>query len=144
MHILTFSAVNLQIIINPDVANTGGILELKEIASMAEAYQVAVSPHNYNSTTIALASTLHAGITMPNFLITEYFVPFEEIGLTISDNPLIPVEGYITLDNKPGLGMNLIEENFDKFPYKEFPRVCLLYTSPSPRDRTRSRMPSSA
>ena len=40
-------------IINPDVANTGGILELKEIASMAEAYQVAVSPHNYNSTTIA-------------------------------------------------------------------------------------------
>ena len=24
------------------------------------------------------------------------------------------------------------------------PRVCLLYTSPSPRDRTRSRMPSSA
>ena len=25
-----------------------------------------------------------------------------------------------------------------------FPRSCLLYTSPSPRDRTRSRMPSSA
>ena len=24
------------------------------------------------------------------------------------------------------------------------PRLCLLYTSPSPRDRTRSRMPSSA
>ena len=24
------------------------------------------------------------------------------------------------------------------------PRICLLYTSPSPRDRTRSRMPSSA
>ena len=26
----------------------------------------------------------------------------------------------------------------------ETPRSCLLYTSPSPRDRTRSRMPSSA
>ena len=25
-----------------------------------------------------------------------------------------------------------------------FPQLCLLYTSPSPRDRTRSRMPSSA
>ena len=110
-------------IINPDVANTGGILELKEISSMAEAYQVAVSPHNYNSTTIALASTLHASITMPNFLITEYFVPFEEIGLSISDKPLKPVDGYITLDDSPGLGMNLIEDNFNKFPYKEFPRV---------------------
>ena len=26
----------------------------------------------------------------------------------------------------------------------DHPEVCLLYTSPSPRDRTRSRMPSSA
>ena len=26
----------------------------------------------------------------------------------------------------------------------EYPYICLLYTSPSPRDRTRSRMPSSA
>ena len=25
-----------------------------------------------------------------------------------------------------------------------WPKICLLYTSPSPRDRTRSRMPSSA
>ena len=29
-------------------------------------------------------------------------------------------------------------------PKKETPKPCLLYTSPSPRDRTRSRMPSSA
>ena len=31
----------------------------------------------------------------------------------------------------------------EKFLYGE-PITCLLYTSPSPRDRTRSRMPSSA
>ena len=42
-------------IINPDVANVGGIKELTEIAAMAEAYFVAVAPHNYNSTTVALA-----------------------------------------------------------------------------------------
>ena len=30
------------------------------------------------------------------------------------------------------------------FTFKEFSLDCLLYTSPSPRDRTRSRMPSSA
>ena len=29
-------------------------------------------------------------------------------------------------------------------PHPEMMEVCLLYTSPSPRDRTRSRMPSSA
>ena len=33
---------------------------------------------------------------------------------------------------------NAFDKNLDKIV------VCLLYTSPSPRDRTRSRMPSSA
>ena len=31
-----------------------------------------------------------------------------------------------------------------KAPKRVFIKTCLLYTSPSPRDRTRSRMPSSA
>ena len=35
--------------------------------------------------------------------------------------------------------MSYMERNFDKRM-----DTCLLYTSPSPRDRTRSRMPSSA
>ena len=31
-----------------------------------------------------------------------------------------------------------------KEQWKDWLKTCLLYTSPSPRDRTRSRMPSSA
>ena len=38
-------------IINPDVSNCGGILELMYIAAAAESEAIAVSPHNYNSTT---------------------------------------------------------------------------------------------
>ena len=40
----------------------------------------------------------------------------------------------------------LLAEGLDKFPtaWKMWLMLCLLYTSPSPRDRTRSRMPSSA
>jgi len=33
---------------------------------------------------------------------------------------------------------------FEVQEYENYIKVCLLYTSPSPRDRTRSRMPSSA
>ena len=33
---------------------------------------------------------------------------------------------------------------FTRVPTGDLPAACLLYTSPSPRDRTRSRMPSSA
>ena len=48
-------------IINPDVCNVGGILELKEIAAMAEPYYVVVSPHNYNSTILPRKDRHFAG-----------------------------------------------------------------------------------
>jgi galactonate dehydratase len=97
-------------ILNPDVACVGGILELKEIAAMAESFLVAMSPHNYNSTTVALASTIHASATMPNFIITEYFLPFVEFGDTICTNQLKPKNGYIELPTAPGLGVDMNEE----------------------------------
>ena len=67
-------------ILNPDVCNVGGILELKEIAAMAEPYYVVVSPHNFNSTTLGLAATIQVSAAIPNFLITEYFVNLEDFG----------------------------------------------------------------
>ena len=97
-------------ILNPDVACVGGILELKEIAAMAESFLVAMSPHNYNSTAVALASTVHASATMPNFIITEYFLPFVEFGDTICKNQLKPKNGYIELPTAPGLGVDMNEE----------------------------------
>ena len=45
-----------------------------------------------------------------------------------------------------GLGVSLIDKGGDNIEETMIPEyiACLLYTSPSPRDRTRSRMPSSA
>ena len=109
-------------IINPDVCNVGGILELKEIAAMAEPYFVVVSTHNYNSTTLGLAATVNASATMPNFLITEYFVNFEELGKDIATTPFEVENGYINLPESPGLGIDLDEESLAKYPYQEFPK----------------------
>jgi galactonate dehydratase len=108
-------------IINPDVANCGGILELKEIAAMAEPYLVAVSPHNYNSTVLALAATVHACACMPNFIITEYFLPYVELGREICRNPLEPEHGYITLPTTPGLGLEINEAALARHPFRQFP-----------------------
>ena len=41
-------------------------------------------------------------------------------------------EGHLLIEDVPGVGKTSLA------------KACLLYTSPSPRDRTRSRMPSSA
>ncbi len=107
-------------IINPDVCNCGGILELREIAAMAEVYHVVVAPHNYNSTALGLAATVHAAAGMPNFLITEYFVNFEEVSQAIG-TPLVPQNGVITLPTAPGLGVEIDEEALAAYAYREFP-----------------------
>ena len=108
-------------ILNPDVCNCGGILELKEIAAMAEPYFVIMSPHNYNSTTVGLAATVQVCAVIPNFLITEYFVNFTERGDEISMPPIKVENGYIQLPTAPGLGLSLDEAALAKYPYQEFP-----------------------
>ena len=108
-------------ILNPDVCNVGGILELKEIAAMAEPYFVVISPHNFNSTTLGLAATLQVSAAIPNFLITEYFVNLEEFGRDIAQTPFEARDGYISVPDAPGIGIDLDEERLAAYPYKPFP-----------------------
>src|ERR1700716_3383345 len=106
-------------ILNPDVCNCGGILALKEIASAAEPWHVTVAPHNYNSTTAGLASTLQVSACIPNFLITEYFVNFEARGREVACVPFEVVNGYIALPTAPGLGIELDEQALARYPLGE-------------------------
>ena len=108
-------------ILNPDVASCGGILALKEIAAMAEPYYVQVSPHNYNSTAVGLAATLQASAVIPNFVITEYFINFQDTGDAITINPFKVEEGYIRLPSSPGLGIDIDQEALKDFAFQEFP-----------------------
>ena len=55
--------------------------------------------------------------------------------LTVKEN--LHLGAWIRKDRKA------VAEDLDRI-LSTLPRLCLLYTSPSPRDRTRSRMPSSA
>lgn len=103
-------------ILNPDVCNCGGILAMKEIAAMAEPWHVTISPHNYNSTTVGLAATLQAAATMPNFLITEYFVNFEAVGREIANTAFEVHDSCVSLPSAPGLGIELDEPALTRRP----------------------------
>jgi len=68
---------------------------------------------------------VHAAACMPNFIITEYFLPFEEISKRICPNVLVPVDGYIALPEGPGLGLTVNEqvvraEKGRRFPARTF------------------------
>ena len=65
--------------------------------------------------------TVQAAACMPNFLITEYFVNFEETGNEISVDPLTVEGGYIDLPDRPGLGLDLDEQALLANPYVEQP-----------------------
>lgn len=108
-------------IVNPDVCSVGGILELKEIAAMAEPHFVVVSPHNYNSTVLGLAATVQVSAVMPNFLITEYFVPFESVGHEVCREPLAPRNGYIELPERAGLGIEIEESAVASKGFQRYP-----------------------
>jgi galactonate dehydratase len=107
-------------ILNPDVASCGGILELKEIAAMAEPYAVLIAPHNWNSTAVALAATIQVAATLPHFLTVEYFVSFAETGNAICRNPFQIENGHIALPTGPGLGLEIIEAALKKYPFQEY------------------------
>jgi galactonate dehydratase len=108
-------------IVNPDVCNCGGILELRAIAQMAEPSLVTVSPHNYNSTTVGLAATVQLSAAIPNFLITEYFVNFEARGREIARPGFEVRDGFIAVPHAPGLGIDLDEAALARFPGRERP-----------------------
>ena len=98
-------------IINPDICNTGGILELSMIASMAETFSIGVSPHGWNSTGVGAAAALSVSSTIPNFIIYEYMVHVEEYSKKITKNHPVVEDSFIKLSNKPGLSTEIIEQN---------------------------------
>lgn len=110
-------------IIQPDLSHSGGILSLKKIAAMAETHYVGVAPHNASGP-VHTASTMQVDITLNNFVIQEYFpcdvekCPWID---TIVDNPLIPIDGFVTLSDRPGIGLDIVEEVIKQHPPKEGP-----------------------
>ncbi len=97
-------------IVQPDIPKTGGLLEAKKIADLADIYYLAMAAHNVSSP-IATMAACHACATMRNFTVLEFHaqdVPWWN-DLVAGGQPLIQ-GGYITLPEGPGLGIALNEE----------------------------------
>jgi galactonate dehydratase len=102
-------------VVQPDLSHAGGITEVKKIASMAEAYDVALAPHCPLGP-IALASCLQVDACSPNVLIQEQSldIHYNESGGVLdylADPSAFDFQdGYVALPEGPGLGIDLDEE----------------------------------
>lgn len=104
--------------IQPDISHAGGIMEVKKIAAIAEAYYIPFAPHN-PSGPIANAATLQIAACCPNFCILEIMYSDVEYRKFITDESLEYKDGRIKIGEKPGLGIELNEEECLKHPYAE-------------------------
>lgn len=112
-------------IAQPDIFHTGGIYESKKIAAMAEARHMPVSFHN-PSGPISNAAILQLAATVPNFLIHEIMLTDGSFRKSITNEEVVFEDGYILIPDKPGLGIEINEEEVLKRPY--VPRNLRHYT----------------
>ena len=90
----------------PDVTWTGGISELKKIATMAEAYYVPISPHDASGP-INVVAGAQVMMTVPNFYKLEVSRHDLSGYDSLIDEPLDVRGGHLLLSERPGLGVNL-------------------------------------
>lgn len=103
--------------IQPDISHAGGISELKKIAAEAECRYVGFAPHN-PSGPVANAATLQLAASCPNFSILEIMYSDVEWRKDVTSECLEYNDGYIKIPDKPGLGIEINEEECLKHPYQ--------------------------
>ncbi len=110
-------------IIQPDLSHAGGITECMKIASMAEAYDVALAPHCPLGP-IALAACLAVDFVSYNAVIQEqsmgihYNQGAELLDYVVNKEDFDIKDGFIKPLPKPGLGVD-IDEDYVKEVAKE-------------------------
>ena len=102
-------------IIQPDLSHAGGLTEVKKIAAMAEAYDIALAPHCPLGP-IALASCLNVDATSYNAAIQEQSIGIHyNVGKSVLDYvknqaDFTFVDGMVQMPRLPGLGVEVNRE----------------------------------
>tara|TARA_B100000214_G_C23964064_1_gene626820 strand:- start:738 stop:1895 length:1158 start_codon:yes stop_codon:yes gene_type:complete len=103
-------------ILQPDIANAGGITELKKISAISEAKHITMAPHNVCSPVGAMAE-MHLDKSIVNFEIQEYHAEFyTEHYFSVFHGFPRQSGGYVELSDKPGLGLEINYEEINKHP----------------------------
>ena len=94
-------------ILNPDIAAVGGILDLLELAELAEQQGVQISPHCSSSMTVAAAAMLHVCASIPSAELAEIYPAYIPYGEKFALKAFHLEGEYAHLSYKPGIGVDL-------------------------------------
>ena len=107
-------------IIQPDITHCGGLSEARRIAMMAEAYRVALAPHNPQGP-VSTAASIELGFASPSYIICETVhndVPWRQD--IVNEGFCIENKGMrVFPNNRPGLGIEINEAEVRKHPFEQ-------------------------
>jgi len=103
-------------ILQPALGRSGGILETKKIAGLADAHYAQIAPHLYCGP-IEGAANIQIAACSPNFLIQEGIETWGGFHAEILKAPIQWEDGYIIPPAGPGLGVELDEDVAARHPY---------------------------
>jgi galactonate dehydratase len=107
-------------VIQPDVANAGGITEMVKLAALAELYGVAFNPHNPNGPLQSTAS-LHLAAHAQAFTMLEHRHEHHDFMAEICTTfPKVAADGCCALPDGVGLGATMHEEALLAHPVQDW------------------------
>ncbi|HZM05646.1 MAG TPA: galactonate dehydratase [Candidatus Saccharimonadales bacterium] len=107
-------------VLQPDITHCGGLSEARRIAGLAEAYRVALAPHNPQGP-VSTAASIEFGFATPSYIICESVhndVPWRED--VVHEGFSVQKKGRLVSPNtKPGLGIEVNEKEIGKHPFEQ-------------------------
>ena len=103
-----------------DITHCGGLSEARRIAALAEAYRIALAPHNPQGP-VSTAAALEFGFSQPSYVICETVhndVPWRadvvQEGFTVERNGRL-----VRPNTRPGLGITIDEAEVRRHPFEQ-------------------------
>ena len=120
--------------LRPDMCTIGGITAGMKVAHFAEAHNVNIIPHNPLGP-ISTIAALHIDRVVPNFEVQEWPGTFGDFNAMIKGDSIKVENGYITMPEGPGLGIELVDDIAEKFPFQGMKPRWSYHEDGSPIDR---------
>lgn len=102
--------------LQPDLSHASGVGEFTHIAHAATQQQMLMAPHNAGGP-VYFSALMHADAAIDNLLIQEmnraWFARFDEF----AEHDWVLRDGYMELNDRPGLGLEVREEVIAALPY---------------------------
>lgn len=103
-------------IVQPDPGRVGGLTQLRKIAAFAEAHFISLAPHAGTLGPVAEYAVIHLLAAIPNALIHERFLADWEGRNRVISQPLEMDGGDVVVPDRPGLGIDLVDDEIAAQP----------------------------